>query len=344
MPRGTLPNLLPASFDDERLASYPPADMLLASFREVAFASGAAESTAGSSIEGRPLVRFDFGTPGRPVVLLTALMHGVEMIGALALLDVLRRLTTDHDPRARRLMSEAHFVVLPIVNPDAFAANSSRLSRGSFAWQRCNSRGVDLNRNFPQLTTDRLYHPFSGSRFRLSPHYLGPKPLSEPESQSIASLAGATRPRLSLAFHSFGNMILYPWAYTSRANPRAAEYRALGSALTRSLVRFPYEVRQARQLYSVLGDMDDWLDAEVGSLAFTVEVSRPSVKLRNFRRLLNPFWWMNPSRVTDVVADLTPGVLALMASALGITDLPAEEDREEQVAAGPRSVAALAAK
>jgi len=271
-------------------------------------------------VDGRPLLRLDFGTNGKPVVLLTAAMHGVEIIGALALLDLLERLGDPSDTQITRLLAESHIVVMPIVNPDALSANLVRVELGQHAWQRCNASGVDLNRNFPRQTTERLYHPFSGSRFKLSPHYLGPHALSEPESRAVAEVARLVRPAVSLAFHSFGNVLLYPWAHTQRPNPRAREYLALGAALTGALTRAPYLVRQARQLYAVLGDMDDWLDAELGTLAFTVEVSRPDVCLREGPALANPFRWMNPGRVRETVENLTPGVLALLARALGLPE------------------------
>jgi predicted deacylase len=287
-------------------------------FARAAATLRAKESIAGWSVEGRPIRRYDFGAAHGPVILLSALMHGVEVIGSLALLDVMRRMAHEPSPLCERLLGHAKFVVLPVVNPDALAENLSRIGAGRRAWQRCNAQGVDLNRNFPRLTRERLYHPFSGSRLRFSPHYMGPNPLSEPEARAVHDVAVATRPLLSLGFHSIGNLLLYPWAYTKHTNPRAVEYRALGSALSRSLQRFPYRVAQARQLYSVLGDMDDWLDAEFGTLAFTVEVSRPRLSLRHPSRLFNPFCWMNPEHAKDVVEDLSPGVIALLAAKLGV--------------------------
>jgi predicted deacylase len=323
---------MPSTFARSISSLYPTPESLLASFRDAALRANGAESVVGTSVLGRPLVRFDLGTPGRPTILLTALMHGVEVIGSQALLDVVTKLGNPFDPRAKRLLSEAHWVVLPIVNPDAFHANMEKVARGERAWQRCNAQGVDLNRNFRRLTTKRLYHPFSGSRFKQSPHYVGPHALSEPESRAIFRVAHETSPTISLAFHSFGNMLLYPWAYTDRENDRAAEYRALGAAMTGAL-KIPYRVRQARDLYAVLGDMDDWLDAELGTLAFTVEVGRPDVGWRDGLHLANPFRWMNPVHVRETVDNLTPGILALASAALGIADAPASRTATPRAAA-----------
>ena len=290
-------------------------------------------------MQGRPLWRFELGSPGRPVVLLTALMHGIEVIGALALLDVIERLAGE-DPMARALRSETHIVILPVVNPDAHFANMSKIAAGKRAWQRCNANGADLNRNFPRLTSAPMRHPFSGSRFRASPHYLGPHALSEPESRAIHAVAVAIEPRLSLAFHSFGQLLLYPWAYTAQPNERAPEYQLLADAMAGALGPLPYRARQARHLYPVLGDMDDWLDAKLGALALTVEVSRPDLRLGHGRHLLNPFCWMNPEGVRETVDNLTPGILALISRAAGVETSHARVPRHATAAAKGLELAA----
>ena len=73
---------------------------------------------------------------------------------------------------------------------------------------------------------------------------------------------------------------------------------------------------QATEWYRRSGDMDDWLDAEYGTLAFTVEVSRPMRRLSNLRRATNPFAWSNPIEIAPVVSGIAPGVDALVREAL----------------------------
>jgi hypothetical protein len=34
------------------------------------------------------------------------------------------------------------------------------------------------------------------------------------------------------------------------------------------------------------------------------------------RRLLNPFWWMNPTRILSTVANVSPGVVGLLRAGL----------------------------
>jgi len=293
------------------LGSYPDARDFEKAWSALACEGNAQVSIAGYSAQGRALPRYDFGKSDGPTVLLTGLIHAVELIGSVALLDVMKALVrSEHE-----LLQHARIVVLPIVNPDSLHVNSERLVRGERAYRRGNANGVDLNRNFPRLARRPPLHPFAGSRFRASPHFIGPHAFSEPETRAVRDVALETRPVVSVGFHSFGNMLLYPWAFTSKPNPRVARYQRIGGAFRRAQ-RIPYALMQARDLYATIGDMDDWLDAELGTLAFTVEVSRPTWSLVRASRLFNPFCWMNPPDVESTVANLTPGVSALMEEAL----------------------------
>ena len=296
-----------------RYEIYPQAQLLETQWRSLAAQAGTQSLVVGQSVQGRPLWRFDFGRrePEAPTIFLSALIHGVEVIGSLALLDVVRALVAN----SGGILEQNRLVVMPIVNPDAFAHNMDRLDRGHAAARRKNARGVDLNRNFPQLGAAgaRPWHPFSGSRFRFSPHYLGPHPLSEPESRAVADVATAIKPAVALGFHSFGNMLLYPWGHTRAPNPRRARYEGLVQAFGHALLQTPYRAGQAINFYPTVGDLDDWLDDRFGTLALTVEVGALDRRLLHPRRLLNAFCWMNPADVEATVRNVTPGVLNLLA-------------------------------
>jgi predicted deacylase len=280
----------------------------------VAARTGMRTTEAGLSVEGRPILRLELGRADGPAVLLTGLMHGVELVGAMALLDFVGRIATDPESE---LLRHSRLVVVPMVNPDGFAHNCRRLSKGWRASRRCNARGVDLNRNFPRQTHETPAGLFAGSRWSFSPHYLGPHPLSEPESRVLHDIAHEIRPRVSVAFHSFGELLLYPWAFTTKPNPRRARYERAGRAFVGGLsAATTYRVMQATEWYSTVGDMDDWLDAEFSTYAFTVEVSRPMRYLSNLRRATNPFAWSNPVELEPEVKGIATGVDALVRESL----------------------------
>jgi hypothetical protein len=331
----------------DRLTRYPSVESYFSAWSAVADAARAEEQQIGQSSEGRPLVAYRFGRRGGTRVLLTSLIHGLEYIGALASLELMRRLFTNAGSRSERalgrtLADELELVVVPAVNPDGFAYNLSRLRAGLGTGKRANGRGVDLNRNFPAVGKARPWHPFAGSSWSWSPHYRGPGELSESESAAIARLARELRPDASLGFHSFGNLLLYPWGHTREANPREEEYRRLGDCFGGAPgVELPvgtptsptrYLVRQAIGLYPTAGDLDDWLDAELGTLAMTVEVSTLDARLLQPRHFLNPFWWMNPAAVEPTLDHLVPGLERWLG---GVAEL-AEPKKVQPIRRGER--------
>jgi carboxypeptidase T len=275
--------------------------------------AGASVTSAGESVEGRAIRRLEFGVPEAPAVLLTGLVHGVEFVGSVALLEFVRAAVS---ARGGELLRHARLVVMPIVNPDGLQANCDRIAAGRRAYQRCNARGVDLNRNFPRLLSRMPLNPLGGSRWPRALHYVGPHPLSEPETRALRDVADEVRPRVAVGFHSFGELLLYPWAFTARPNPRRERYERAGRAFVGALQGATYRVMQATDWYATVGDLDDWLDAEYGTLAFTVEVSRPMRRLSNLRRLSNPFAWANPIDVAPAVRGVASGVDALVREAL----------------------------
>ncbi|MEZ5980147.1 MAG: M14 family zinc carboxypeptidase [Planctomycetota bacterium] len=126
---------------------------------------------AGTSVEGRPIEYLAVG-PGPEVVLVVATIHGDEPAGT----PLLARLETEYtlDPD---LLRGVRLVLVPLANPDGYAAGT-----------RTNVRGVDLNRNFPSKN-------FTGTASR------GTAPLSEPESLALFDLVERFEPDRIASFH-----------------------------------------------------------------------------------------------------------------------------------------------
>ncbi|MGD8329632.1 MAG: M14 family zinc carboxypeptidase, partial [Acidobacteriota bacterium] len=96
----------------------------------------------GSSIEGRPLYRVDFGE-GDTTVLLWSQMHGDESTASRALLDVFDYLQRNpDDARVRRIEERLAVTVVPVLNPD-----------GAARFVRYNAVGIDINRDARRLAS-----------------------------------------------------------------------------------------------------------------------------------------------------------------------------------------------
>lgn len=72
--------------------------------------------------------------------------------------------------------------------------------------------GTDLNRNF-----EYMWMYAGASNNSCTEIYAGPEPFSEPETRALRDwiLANNEHAKLYLAFHSYGEMMLFPWGYAS---------------------------------------------------------------------------------------------------------------------------------
>lgn len=130
------------------------------------------EITFGTSVQGRPLVAIERGTPGGVPVMVIGVIHGDEDDGA-RIVDKLRSLPV---PPGVDLW------LVPTMNPDGTALN-----------QRQNAHGVDLNRNFP-----RNWGPIGGPG---NWQYAGTGPASEPETAAMVDLLTRVNPLITIWYH-----------------------------------------------------------------------------------------------------------------------------------------------
>jgi len=126
----------------------------------------------GRSVEDRPIVAVQRGTPGGVVVLVIGVIHGDEDDGVA----ILERLATAPVPEGVDLW------LIESMNPD-----------GQVRGQRGNANGVDLNRNFP-FNWGPIAQPGDGE-------YAGTGPASEPETQGIVDFVSQLQPALGLWYH-----------------------------------------------------------------------------------------------------------------------------------------------
>ncbi len=208
----------------------------------------------GRSVDGRAMVADRQGNPtARRVLVVSGQMHGEEWPGPLTV-DVVRRIPTS-------VRGGYQIWTVRTINPDG----------GAIA-RRYNSRGVNLNANFP-------------NKFLRAAHS-GSRALSEPESAAIARFLIWVQPDLVVSLHGFSE------AVDTTGGGRRAAFARTFSVL--SGIRPAHVVPCGGPCH---GNMTDWYSAtsRVHGVAFTVELPRSS---RVVRRCGVPG---RPARATPIV-------------------------------------------
>jgi hypothetical protein len=143
------------------------------------------------------------------------------------------------------------------------------------------NRGADLNRNFSYQWG--CCGGSSGSQ--CSTTYRGPGPASEPEIQAVQSYMRAQFPDqrgsglsdpasddasgVYLDIHSYSQLVLWPWGFTSSPAPNGTQLQTLGRKFA---YWNHYEPQQAVGLYATDGTTDDFAYGELGIAAYTFEL------------------------------------------------------------------------
>jgi len=233
-----------------------------------------------------------------PEVLFTALIHAREVITAEVLFGVMYHLVENYedDERATMLVDERQIWFIPCHNPDGYVYNEEIAPDGGGMWRKNRhenedgSRGVDLNRNFGYMWG----HDNVGS----SPDpdretYRGEEAFSEPETQVAREFVNDHNFAISIYFHSYSNLCIYPLGYDYIQAPDRPIFAALAD---RMIVDSGYLTGTGWEIiYVTNGDSDDWLymsDEHEQIFAVTVEVGSR-----------NDSFWPPRNRVEPLVAE-----------------------------------------
>jgi protein MpaA len=137
----------------------------------------AQRATIGQSVKGKPIEMFTFPGDADRAVLVIGGIHGNEPTSVDVAASLVELLEAQPELASGRLVA-----VIVNANPDGYASK-----------RRTNARGIDINRNF------------DASNFKQARRGIyagGVVPLSEPESQAIASVITRLSPRLLISVHS----------------------------------------------------------------------------------------------------------------------------------------------
>lgn len=170
----------------------------------------------------------------------------------------------DTDPEIKYLVDNTEMYFVPCINPDGYIYNETTNPDGGGMWRK-NRRdngdgtfGVDLNRNYGYQWgfDDTGSSPISNTAT-----YRGPGPFSEPETQMIREFCLAHDFQIALNYHTFGNLLIYPWGWVDGPTSDHATFSTIGPFMARDndfLTGFGSQTVG----YTTNGGSDDWMYGE----------------------------------------------------------------------------------
>ncbi|MBI4676772.1 MAG: zinc carboxypeptidase [Elusimicrobia bacterium] len=239
----------------------------------------------GKSLLGRdiPALRLNSSARGpapssKPGIVFLGTHHAREHLSTEIPLLLAKHLVDNRDkPDIAALLESRDIFVIPLVNPDGseydIEGDRYHMHRKNMRANSDKSVGVDLNRNygFHWCESGASSNPRSDT-------YCGTAAFSEPETAAVkAFLEARTNVKILLTYHTFSELILYPWGHTESPIPDApalAAYKSMADAMAKMN---GYTPQQSSDLYVASGDTTDWAWAVRGIFSFTFELSPKSL-------------------------------------------------------------------
>lgn len=224
----------------------------------------------GTTILGRPIYAVKISdnpnvNENEPQAHFNALIHAREPQGMMTIMYYMYYLLENYgtDAEVTYLVNNREIYFVPLINPDGYEYNRQTNPNGGGMWRKNRrnngdgSTGVDLNRNFGYQWG---YNNSGSSGTPSSETYRGTAPFSEPETQAIRDLCNTKNFKTALNYHTYSNLLLYPWGYINSPSPD----NALFVEYSTDMVQFNgYENGQPPViLYDVNGSTDDWMYGE----------------------------------------------------------------------------------
>jgi len=224
----------------------------------------------------------DIDESGEAEILFDGAHHAREIMAAempMMLAEHLCQQYAAGDPEIVGLVDTREIYIVPIVNPDGLLYNEQTNPNGGGMWRKNRrnnggSYGVDINRNYPyQWGCD-----WGSSGVPSDDTYRGPSAGSEPEVQAMMDFVNAHDFTIRQSFHTYGNLTLFPWGYTTADTPDHATFVEMATAMVQYNGYTPGQPGEV--LYDVCGGSFDW-DYGAGAehtpiYGFTTEIGNSS--------------------------------------------------------------------
>lgn len=223
----------------------------------------------------------------KPAILFNAMHHARELMTTEVAVHLIEKFVSTNstaNTELQKWLDSYRILVVPQVNPDGNdLVHSGQTMWRKNAWAPRNKVvGVDLNRNYP--ANWNTCNGSSGNQNDIT--YRGPAPGSEPEVQAMMALIAEQRPVANISYHSYSEMVLYPFGCENEVNTALDLYKNIAADIRKETIDDTgrpntYEVGTPPELlYSADGGDIDWHWKSFGVVSFAMEVNSPMLGFR----------------------------------------------------------------
>ncbi len=239
-------------------------------------------SVIGESLEGRNIYALKISDnvnsdEAEAEVLFTGCHHAREWISVeipfLLGSYLLENYATD--PQVQNLVNQSEIWIVPLVNPDGlyYSIHFYRYWRKNRRNNGDGTYGVDLNRNYGYQWG---YDNTGSTPYTFSETYRGPSAFSEPETQAIRDLFAQRNFNALISYHSYSQVILYPWGYTDQPSADDLLLEQIATDMSTRIQSVNGNIygymQSGESFYLTNGDTTDWSYGVYGIPSFTIEL------------------------------------------------------------------------
>jgi carboxypeptidase T len=230
----------------------------------------------GTTYEGRSIWCLDISDypgvdEGEPGVFFMGLHHAREWPTVEICLKIADELTSNYgsNPDITDAVNNNRIWLVTVVNPDGYyychdQSHDWRKNRAPYP----GGIGVDLNRNYGGSSDGNPWGSWGSVFEGAATHdpsqevFCGSGPFSEYETQAIHNMFINNDISAAISWHTFGELVLWPWGYTTAGTPDTTYLTQVGqqiaSRITQEEGSGTYTPQQSDQLYPTTGDFLDW--------------------------------------------------------------------------------------
>jgi carboxypeptidase T len=230
----------------------------------------------GTTYEGRSIWCLEISDnpgvdEGEPGVLLIGLHHAREWPSVEICLYIANELTSNYgsDPDITDVVNSNRIWLVTCMNPDGYyychdQSHDWRKNRDPYP----GGIGVDVNRNYGGSSDGNPWGSWGSVFDSAATHdpsqevFCGGGPFSEAETQAIRNLVINNDICAGISYHTFGELVLWPWGYTTAGAPDSTYLTQIGQGIASKITQQDgsgtYTPQQSDQLYPTTGDFLDW--------------------------------------------------------------------------------------